>query len=211
MKRFLVAGLMIFALFALAACGGNDNATQQQAETSSSAGTVSGNVLRFDTPFQGERWDNEPWLSITIHSDYTIVTVDSVSYDITRVIDGERVSDTTNEFVMLRVTLTNTNESRTLGTGGISMRNPYFGLYDGAWHIQDPGRISIVSSHNVFNRFYEQQGINVNSTRGVEPGITEERYLLFPFVGDGEYSFVVSYDYEETRSASQLITVTINH
>jgi len=207
MKKILVLMLVVFVLFALAACGGNGDSERQ-----GGAPSAGSDVLRFDVPFQGERWDNEPWLYITIHSDYTIVTVDSASYGINRVIDGEVVSDTTNEFIKVRVTLTNTNESRTLGIGNIRMRTPYFGSFDRAWYQVDPGDVSFVPDYSVvFRRLNEQQGdIGNTNTRGVEPGTTEERFFLFPFVGDGEYSFVVSYEREETRSASQFITATIN-
>ena len=198
MRRLLIMGLMVFALFALAACGGDGDTTDSPTRGTQETPATQNNTtqpsndreLALDTMFQvfGE---GSRVVEATFHSNFSIVTFDH-SETIHRIVDGEQVSDRVSEFIKFPTTVSNPSELQ-YGARGFIVLTPYADqvaiLNSNA--IQRDASLSPFSVHTVqrhiIQRAYDENYVDFSP---VPPGETIESYVLIPFVGDGNYVFL---------------------
>jgi len=194
----------------LAACGGNDTPTgggQTQAQDSGNQAAPPGGVappvpaaaeegrMEINIPFLASVSSEGPQLEVTILPGYSVVEseLDPLTAPIVRLENGEKVNDSVAQFVMIPVRLTNISPPDTAGRGGglnsLVILSPYFMQQEG----REPGdlrgagltdfRLGILGGHSLMRRFGEE----MREPFSIQPGETVETYIIFPFVGDGEY------------------------
>jgi len=186
MKKLLLLSVLLFALLALTACGGNDNSNNDTANNQGQAHDAYDSLLSavsesgplsLDTPFT---WDG---IEITFHDNISFVSFER-GISVERIDEDGRSRFDTFEAIRLPVTITNPQD-RPRAIDDFTILGPYSDQ-EGRIRIEMPGTLRLLDSSFIAQNIDE----SYEWSHRVEPGQTSETYFYIPYVKDGNYRIV---------------------